>query len=172
MTARERYPSDKYPFSDQLCCFMDKHTDFFNSLKIEKNDRFKYLQPLAVIYLPENHQLYGDEILGFFYFDNSKCECNFHKGRCQFKQDFVVNLGTRHVEFISYTHTDSPSQYVRPTKEFFEKYGNGCQFFHNGFEWQHHYKNVEDLPDFIDHNSGQCLRQNARKALGNAWAAV
>lgn len=164
-SARQRYPANKYPFSDELCLFMDKHQDFLQSLKIERSDRFHFLQPLAVISLPHNHPSHGDQILGFFFLDKSDCQCGFHKRICRFKQDFVVKLGTPDSTFISYTHTDCPSNYVRPTEEFFNRYGKGGQFFHNGYEWEHHYEDASDLPDYMDPISGQSLRKNATESL-------
>jgi hypothetical protein len=126
---------------------MDTHADFFNSLKLADNTRFKLIPIIAITHTPNSHQRNSDEIIGMFYCDTN----NYRANRLPFfKQDYVVNIDSLNQEFISYSASQSGGRYVRPLADFFSTYGNNGQFYHrNGTRpWEHHYNNANDLPDY------------------------
>jgi len=135
---RRKFPASKYPFSDALCSFWDKHKEAFQSLKLSNLNRFAVIPVIFTSRTPYPHEKCKDEVIGIWYLDKQK---NI------FKQDFIVNVKGKHKEFISYSANNNNGKYVRPLKEFFEKYGANGKFYHDGKRWQHHYRNLEDLPD-------------------------
>jgi hypothetical protein len=148
MTKRQDFPANEYPFSDQLCNFMDAHADFFDSLKLANYTRFKLIPIIAITHTPDTHLRSGDEIIGMFYCDVD----NYHENRPPFfKQDYVVNIDGMNQKFVSYSASQSSGAYVKPMADFFTMYGNNGQFYHrNGTRpWEHHYDNARDLPDYL-----------------------
>lgn len=147
MTKRQDFPPNDYPFSNELCDFMDAHTDFFDSLKLANDTRFKLIPIIAITHTPNGHPRNSDEIIGMFYCDVD----NYHANRLPFfKQDYVVNIGSLSQEFVSYSASQSSGNYVKPLADFFTMYGSNGQFYHrNGTRpWEHHYNNAIDLPDY------------------------
>lgn len=46
--ARDRYPRSEYPFSDELCTFMDRHPEFERSLKLVNRWRFLFVTEIVI----------------------------------------------------------------------------------------------------------------------------
>lgn len=138
MKFRDRFPSQEYPISDDLCIFWDNHPDMFQSLKLSNQSRFKFIKVIFCSYSPTGHQNCNDEVIGMWYYD-------MNKGI--FKQDFIVNIEAKGKKYISYSTNNNNGKYVRPIKEFFEKYGQNGKFYHDDKRWQHHYNAIDDLPD-------------------------
>jgi len=144
-----------YPFSPALHRFMKTEPKFYHSLKFFNRERFYLLERFIISRTPDDHPLHEHEVIGLFYLDKE----NLRKDKKPFfKQDFVVKKGD---VFVSYTAKQLAkrlrSQYVRPLKAFFREYGKDKRFYHDGERWQHHYDDVESLP--------QCLHEYARRAL-------
>lgn len=136
--------SDDLPFSKELKEFMYKNKDFFNSLKLSKPDKFKYIPIVITSRTPNTHKLHNDEIIGMWYFDIDKKI---------YKQDFIVNKEKSNCVFISYTAKKIVKQlnssFVKCIDDFFIDYGEYKKFYHNEERWQHHYKNKRELPNCI-----------------------
>lgn len=147
MMARNKFPKPEYPFSDELCNFLDAHPEFFNSLKLSKPGRFEFIKLIFTSHTTPPHPMCSDEVIGMWYYDKSKPICKSHNCVCLFKQDFVVNKNHLNKEFVSYSTGNNDGVFVKPIKEFFKLYGDGQNFYHDGSKWQHHYKDVIDLPD-------------------------
>lgn len=147
MSFRKKYPANQYPFSDELCLFMDNHLEFFHSLKLSNPRRFNFIPLIFTSHTPPNHPNHRDEVIGMWYLDNSQKQCGTHKRGCPFKQDFVVNIRHENQEFVSYSTDNNDDKYVKPITTFFNLYGANGKFYHDGKEWQHHYSDVLDLPD-------------------------
>jgi len=143
MNSREKFPKDKYPFSDELCNFMDQHPEFFQSLKLAKPNRFVFIPIIFTSHLPVGHPKSADEVIGVWYLDKKSLKEN---SKPLFKQDFIVNIGKSNHEFISYSAVNKDGKYVRPIKEFFKNYGENGKFYHDGRRWQHWYNDTSDLP--------------------------
>lgn len=139
---RDSFPKEKYPFSDELCNFMDSNPDFYNSLKISRPERFVFIPIIFTSHTPSEHCLTKDEVIGMWYYDQKKTK---------FKQDFIINKNKENKEFISYTAITEAkkykSKYVQVINDFFEKYGKNGTYYHNGNKWQHHYRDIDDLPN-------------------------
>lgn len=142
MEARAIFPKKNYPFSDELCDFMDREQDFYGSLKISQPERFVFVPIIFTSHTPASHPLEKDEVIGMWYFD---------KEDAKFKQDFIVNKNSESEIFISYTAKwvveKFCSKYVQEIDNFFSEYGNNKSYYHDGNKWQHHYDNISDLPD-------------------------
>lgn len=153
MSLREKYPSEKYPFSDELCLFFDKHPEFYHSLKLYNEKRFVFIPLIFTSHLPSTEKEASDEVIGMWYFDK---ESIGDDSRPQFKQDFIINVNSENKQFHSYvdrnTCTNNPSPFVHLISDFFRKYGkNGCFYNRNHPKpWMHHYLNLEELPDEVD----------------------
>jgi hypothetical protein len=93
MSYREKYPAKEFPFSDEICAFMDSNPCFHDSLKLANTTRFVFLPLILTSFLPGGHPLHSDEVLGFFYYD---------KKVGWFKQDFVVNKNNEGKVFCAY----------------------------------------------------------------------
>lgn len=145
INARVLFPKKHYPFSDELCAFMTREPNFYNSLKISLPQRFIFIQCMIISRTPCGHQYSQDEVIGLWYFDKYR----FNK-TAQFKQDFIVNKTSMGREFVSYTAKHIvkrfPSKYVRAIGNFFLEYGNNGTYYHCGGKWSHHYNNLQDLP--------------------------
>ena len=143
MLYRKKYPKDKFPFSDDLCEFMENHSEFYKSLKLYKSKRFIFIPVIGLSHLPASEgNLSNDEIIGMFYYDINKD---------MFKQDYVVNVGGKNQKFISYTQRKIQEMgSVFSIDTFYKKYGkHGKYYYKKGtVKYEHHYNNVEDLPNF------------------------
>jgi hypothetical protein len=145
MSFREKYPKKKYPFSDAICDFMDSNPPFHDSLKLANTTSFTFLPIILTSFLPDNHPLHSDEVLGFFYYDKKKG---------LFKQDFVVNKSNTGKVFYSYVDKKTKSKnsscsFVCLIDDFFTTYGSGGKYYHRDHTkpWMHHYEEFDDLPE-------------------------
>ena len=147
--ARQGYPSAKFPFSDELCTFVGANPAFAESLKLANPWSFSFFGYIDCSHTPETHPRHEDEVLGMWYL-NKEYVCD--REQPQFKQDFVVNVGKKNENFVSYTAKHITQRLngplVKPINDFFETdYGDDGKYYHNGSRWQHHYYHVDDLPE-------------------------
>ncbi|MBI2887516.1 MAG: hypothetical protein HYY02_09935 [Chloroflexi bacterium] len=143
MKSRERFPKDQYPFSDELCYWMESHPEFYRSLKLSNPGRFVFIPYMIISHLPDGHPRSNDQVLGMFYLDKG----NLKKGKgALFKQDFVVNVQSQGKEFVSYTRTKPCGKFVQPINNFFQTYGSGGRYYHKGNAWPHDFADVDELP--------------------------
>lgn len=145
MSSREKYPKYQFPISDEFCAFMDLQPCFFNSLKLSNEDRFTFLPVILTSFLPDEHELHKDQVLGLFYYD---------KMRRIFKQDFVVNKNNNGKAFHSYVDLSTkkvcgPCDFVHLIDNFFNEYGLSGKYYHRDHcrPWMHHYRNIDELPE-------------------------
>ncbi|MBI2669674.1 MAG: hypothetical protein HYX20_00790 [Candidatus Yanofskybacteria bacterium] len=144
---RTGYPAPHYPFSNTLLAFMANDNNFYSSLKLANSTRFQIIPVILTSHTVLPHPLSADQVIGIWYFD----KVNFNTGNTPFfKQDFIINVGTRHTDYISYSAANSNGQSVKPIREFFRLYGSGTKFYNRNARhpqrWQHHYDNVINLP--------------------------
>jgi hypothetical protein len=145
---RKRFPPDKYPFSDDLCNFIDAHPETEAALKLSSPGRFVTIPLIFTSGLPVSHPKAADEVIGIWYYDKNKPFCRLHKKACVFKQDFIVNVAQKGKEFIVYTANKKSPPYVQPIDKFFKVYGSNGKFYHDKNKaWNHHYATVRDLPN-------------------------
>ncbi|MBI5151356.1 MAG: hypothetical protein HZA34_02150 [Candidatus Pacebacteria bacterium] len=148
MSARQNFPAASYPFSDEICFFMDNHPEFLTSLKLSNDNRFLYIPLIFISSTPSTHPLFNDQVIGMWYIDKTNVRANHLPF---FKQDFVVNKNSNHMEFITFTTAKIVSRlnspYVKLINDFFSDYGNNGQYYHNGNRWDHHYNSMNDLPN-------------------------
>ena len=146
MSYREKYPPNEFPFSDEICAFMDSNPSFYDSLKLANTTRFTFLPRILTSSFPNNHPLHRDQVLGFFYYDKNKKYS---------KQDFIVNKNKEGKEFYSYVDKEtkrkhSSCNFVCSIKDFFVVYGSGGKYYyreHPTKPWMHHYEKFDDLPE-------------------------
>jgi hypothetical protein len=158
MSHREKYPKEYFPFSDEICTFMDLHPCFHDSLKLAETGRFTFLRVILTSFLPHDHLLHNDEVIGLFYYDEEEK---------LFKQDFIVNKNNEGKLFYSYVASCIKNKYhscdfVFLIDDFFETYGSEGKYYHrdnNKKPWMHHYKDINELPKNDD------LRKCARDIL-------
>ena len=145
------------PLSPGLRSRLQSDVDFYQSLKLANRERFVFLDFIIISRLPQDAPYPEDQVLGFWYFDRVSQV---------FKQDFVVNVGSKDNQFVSYSRKNNNGPFIRPIKEFFEKYGDGQRYYHRDHNnpnkiWEHHYRDEEgdeNVPDIGN------LRELARKA--------
>lgn len=158
MSYRKKYPKSEFPFSDEICSFMDSSQEFHDSLKLSNTERFLFLRIILTSSLPDGNPLSKDQVIGLFYFDR--------KSKI-FKQDFIVNKENKGREFYSYVDKSTKTKYassafVRLIDDFFKDYGENGKYYHLSRKenpWMHHYRKFEELPD------NEMLRNSARDAL-------
>lgn len=126
---------------------MDEHPEFLKSLKLSNSKRFDFIPLIFTSHTIPSHEKNADEVIGLWFLDKEKAFCKRHKTVCLFKQDFIVNTKKENKEFISYSSDNDKGIYIKPIKDFFVLYGNNEKFYHDGKCWQHHYQNVENLPE-------------------------
>lgn len=101
------------PFSDEIIAWCQSHSDFKEALKIANADRF-HAMGMVLTSWPKKRPT--DYVVGFVAYDMVEQI---------FKQDFIVDVGGSHKEFVLYTKLPSKrySKYVRHINEFFTIYG-------------------------------------------------
>lgn len=142
------------PFSSELKAWCKSHPEFAQHLKLDP-DKFITLQAVSISHTTNAPD---DEIIGFYVYAH-------YLEMAKFKQDFIVNVGSRSDEFVLYTADTNghETQYVKHTKAFFAKYGKND-----------HYKNAhwvtfDKLPDEIKPRASDAIRlASAVKANGTA----
>lgn len=147
ISMRKRYPPTNYPFSDDLYKFMENHPEAEAALKLSSPKRFITVPLIFTSGLPQGHAKSADQVIGVWYYDKAKATCRFHNRVCNFKQDFIVNVGTLGKEYVVYTASKKSPPYSQPISIFFKEYGSNGKFYHDGNkEWNHHYESSKDLP--------------------------
>lgn len=148
MTARQDYPANNYPFSSEMCLFIDNHPEFLRALKLSNTNRFQYIPLIFTSSTPNTHPLTKDQVIGMWYIDKN----NYYAGRHPFfKQDFIINKNSLQIEYIVFASRAimrrESSPYIKSIDDFFQDYGQGGQYYHNENRWDHYYNTVNDLPD-------------------------
>lgn len=121
------------PYPRALKDIIDGNPVFAKALKHSNPTRFI---ALGAVITSHSRLVPEDQIIGFIVYD-SKTGI--------FKQDFIVNIGNRHEDYILYTRFkggDRDSK-VKDISKFFEKYSDGTLY-----GGSHHIK-FEDIPDEI-----------------------
>jgi hypothetical protein len=162
--ARRRYPAETHVFSDQLCMFMDAHPAFERSLKLVNTSRFHFLGWIITSRTPPSHARSKDQVIGVWYLDKQ----NHAAGRAPFfKQDFIVNIGARQDEYVSFLDKQTLSQaggspFVRLIDDFFIDYGEAGKYYHRGHDrpWLHHFDDVGDLPSEFHESARRAKAEN------------
>jgi hypothetical protein len=121
------------PYSPNLKRLILSDPDFAKALKINNHERFASLGAVVTSYSP---LVPFDEVIGFYVYDYKQDK---------FKQDFIVNIGKKDIEFVLYTKYSNPSNNsrIKDISQFFEKYSKGRYYIES-----HHPKFV-DLPEVI-----------------------
>lgn len=131
----------RYPFSPDLLHFLDQNPDFYNSLRLS-NDKGYLLLPL--IGLPPD-PINNDKIIGLFYAYKTAI-INNSLG-VWFKQDYIVDLNSEDKDYIGYVAKEyAQGEHVRVVDDFYKQYKDF--FLKENYRWHHHYKRVNDLPNY------------------------
>ncbi|MGH7141858.1 MAG: hypothetical protein ACREF5_00030 [Candidatus Saccharimonadales bacterium] len=142
---RAFYDHDHYQLSDQLLDWIEKNKDFRNSLKLRHPRRFRKIPYLITSHAPSTHPLHEDQIIGLWYVDLVNV---VKKQQPYFKQDFIVNKKGKSEVFISFAQNNFVGgNYVESINSFFKKYGSNATYYHRGKKWEHHYGDIQDLPN-------------------------
>lgn len=155
LDVRERFPSGRFPLSEGLFGFMEKHPEFTASLRLS-DPRYYFIPQMVKASQPYAHTNSDDEVLGLFYIDQLNLQA---KRKPLFTQDFVVNVDKRDAHFIVYAGTEAQGECVRPVREFLLKYGSFGEYHHrgNGKPWTPYYNGIEDLPDDVKYSARVAL---------------
>lgn len=106
------------PFSNEIIAWCHAHPEFKEALKVSNPDRFHALGMVLTSY-PKVKP--SDLVIGFVAYDMQA------KG---FKQDFIVDIGANHAEFVLYTNLPSKQygKYVHHINEFYALYGKNGDY--------------------------------------------
>ncbi len=102
------------PFREEILAWCKLHQEFKRGLKVLASERFLHLGTVVVSYPPGTN----DEVVGMYAYD-------YKNNPPLFKQDFIVDVGLAHKEFILYTGFSKGTQstkYVKHINDFFSKY--------------------------------------------------
>lgn len=119
------------PFSEELKEMCEKYPDFEKSIKSLNSKRFISFGAILISY-PKN--IPEDKVIGVFVYDYIDKI---------FKQDFIVDVGSKNKEYIMYTKYPGMKikTYLRPINEFFVKYP--------GYSRKDHHPKFDDIPKSI-----------------------
>lgn len=137
------------PFSTELNNWCKTHKDFFSALKNIYPEKF--ISPAIII---TSYPLTGDEVIGVF---------TYHHEMKQpiFKQDFIVNVSKKNIEFILYTRNPfGNSKYVKDINDFYAKYGK------YGYTKSQHHLNLDELPDQLQERAKQAINLATKLKIG------
>ncbi|HEV7454986.1 MAG TPA: hypothetical protein VGO07_07040 [Candidatus Saccharimonadales bacterium] len=106
------------PFSDEIIAWSHAHPEFKEALKVTNPDRF---YPLGMITTTHTKNVPDDLVIGFIAYD-MQTEI--------FKQDFIVDIGNKHREFVLYSkHPEKRyGKYVHHIKDFYARYGQNGDY--------------------------------------------
>lgn len=112
------------PFSDELKAWCKSHPEFAQGLKLDIN-KFITLQAVSTSHTTN---VPDDEVIGFYVYAH-------YLKTPKFKQDFIINVGSRNEEFVLYAADTNGNEttYVKHIKAFFGKYGKNGHY--NGTHW-------------------------------------
>lgn len=101
------------PFSDEIIAWCHAHPNFKDALKVANADRF---HGLGMVLTSKPNKRPDDYVIGFVAYDMVERK---------FKQDFIVDIGSSHKEFVLYTKLPSKNydKYVQHINNFFAVYG-------------------------------------------------
>ncbi len=123
------------PYSKGLKSFIFSNPDVVKALKITN---YKGFISLGVIIISSSPLAPEDKVIGFYVYD--------YKSRSEkFKQDFIVDIGSKDKEFILYTRFSGvkKSKKIRDINDFSEKYSK------NKYYVKSHHLKFEQLPKEI-----------------------
>lgn len=120
------------PFSDSLIEWCMKHPEFHSGLKLIYSERFISLGAMVTSYSPYRP---NDEVIGVYTYD-------YKRKNPIFKQDFIVNIGKKDMQFVLYTRNKkgTMTRYVKDINDFYRTYGKG-DFYVNS-----HHLTLNQLP--------------------------
>lgn len=137
------------PFSDEIIRWCHDHPEFKEALKVSNPDRF---YPLGMVQTstPSTHP--EDFIIGFTAYDMISRK---------FKQDFIVDVGSRHNNFVLYTNLPSKDfgKYVHHINEFYAIYGKNGNYagtHHFDISTLHALNNTE-----LSERAGRAIKRSA-----------
>lgn len=106
------------PFSDQIIAWCHAHPEFKEALKVTSPDRF---YPLGMVTITYTKNVPGDKVIGFMAYDMDAGI---------FKQDFIIDVGSKEREFVLYTRHPQRryNRHVRDIKEFYARYGKNGDY--------------------------------------------
>jgi len=106
------------PFSSEIIKWCHAHPEFKEALKVSNPDRF---YPLGMVQTSKPSARPEDFVIGFTAYD-------MISGK--FKQDFIVDVGSRHNNFVLYTNLPSKKfdKYIHHIKEFYAIYGKNGSY--------------------------------------------
>lgn len=108
------------PFRQEILDWCKNHPEFQKGLKALASERFLHIGTAMISYPPGT----TDEVIGIYAYD-------YKHNPPLFKQDFIVDVGTAHKEFILYTGFPKGTQntkYVKHINDFFSKYGKNGNY--------------------------------------------
>jgi len=148
------------PFSDEIIKWCHSHPGFKDGLKVTNPDNF-YALGMVQTSFTENRP--GDLVIGFISYDMTAKV---------FKQDFIVDLGERHNEFVLYTKLPRnftgrrDPKYVKHINEFYSIYGRD-----GNYASTHHVdlKHIDELAKRINNPE---LSARARRAIDSSERIV
>jgi len=116
------------PFSAQIMAMCEKNQDFQKAIKSLNSARFISFGTVIISY-PKNEP--EDMVIGILVYD--------YKSKI-YKQDFMVDIGSKHEQYILYTsfHGMKSKKYLKPIGDFFKKYP--C------YSRECHHPKFEDIP--------------------------
>lgn len=121
------------PFREEILYWCKTHQEFKNNLKALVSRRFLPLGVITISYPSGTN----DEVIGIYAYD-------YKNNPPLFKQDFIVDVGMTHKEFVLYTGFPKGTQStkdVKHIKEFFIKYGQDGNYADS------HHLTFEQLPE-------------------------
>ncbi len=130
---REDAIIETMPFSKELRDWCKSYPDFSKALKINYPKEFLTLGAIVTshsTYKPE------DQVIGIYTYA-------YTMKNPIFKQDFVINVGNIHKQFILYTRFPSSSKIIKDISEFYKTYGE------NGNYLNSHHLTFDQLPDKV-----------------------
>jgi hypothetical protein len=106
------------PFSDQIIAWCHDHPEFKQALKVTNPDRF---YPLGMVTVTKTKNVPEDKVIGFVAYDMDAQI---------FKQDFVVDVGSKEREFVLYTRHPQRKydRHVRDINDFYARYGKNGDY--------------------------------------------
>jgi hypothetical protein len=150
---------ESMPFSDEIIAWCAKHPDFKEALKVTNADRFI---ALGMVQTSTPRAVPSDYVIGFTVYDYVD-EI--------FKQDFIVDIGSRHDTFMLYSKVPSKKygKHNQSIRSFFAKYGKDGDYAGT------HHPSLADLealnePDLTErlHSSiekGKLMKESGRNEI-------
>lgn len=169
------------PFRQEILDWCRSHPEFQKGLKALASERFLHLGTIVISYPPGTN----DEVLGIYAYD-------YKNNPPMFKQDFIVDVGGLHKEFVLYTGFPKGTQntkYVKNINDFFSRYGKNGNYagthhltfdqLPNDPEIRRRAKRMiersKDLPEDITHPPQQMMvdyLQKIKDAKTGKWAEI